>query len=234
MSKLIFLFVFATLTVGALVILQRQQIDLDAVRGHIQALADWHSRNAVAVVAGFFAAYVLITALSLPLASWMTLAGGALFGFWQGVLIVSFASTLGATLAFLAARYLVRDWVHDRLGERARALDAGFARDGAFYLFTLRLIPAVPFFAVNLLMGLTPIRTPTFYLVSQAGMLGGTAVYVNAGTQLAHVEDLSGIMSMSLLFSFALLGLFPWIARVIVRCLKNRKTGNNVTREEQL
>ncbi len=223
MKKLFLLLVLVGLTAGAIFLLRHQQIDLETVRGHVDALAAWRGSNATAVIGGFFAAYVLITALSLPLATWMTLAAGALFGFWQGVLIVSFASTLGATIAFLAARYLLREWVHQRLGERARTLDAGLARDGAFYLFTLRLIPVVPFFAVNLLMGLTPIRTLTFYLVSQAGMLAGTAVYVNAGTQLAQIESLSGIVSPTLLLSFALLGLFPWIARMVLNLLKRRK-----------
>jgi len=227
LKKIAILLVFAAITVAALVILGQQQIDLDAVRGHVAALAEWRALNAVLVAAGFFGAYVLVTALSLPVATWMTLAAGALFGFWQGVLIVSFASTLGATLAFLAARYLFRDWVHRRLGARADTLDRGLAKDGAFYLFSLRLIPVVPFFAVNLLMGLTPIRAVTFYLVSQAGMLAGTAVYVNAGTQLAQIEDLSGIVSPTLLLSFVLLGIFPWIARTVVQAFRGRPTHDN-------
>ena len=232
MRKLFLLLVLSGLTAGAYVILRQQQIDIETVRGHVDVLAKWRMSNAAFVVVGFFAAYVLVTALSLPLATWMTLAGGALFGFWQGVLIVSFASALGATLAFIAARHLLRDWVRDRLGDRSRPLEAGLARDGAFYLFTLRLIPVVPFFAVNLLMGLTPIRMLTFYLVSQAGMLAGTAVYVNAGTQLAQVEDLSGIVSLPLLVSFALLGLFPWIARKILQVVKRRgEDGRRQTEE---
>jgi pyruvate/2-oxoglutarate dehydrogenase complex dihydrolipoamide dehydrogenase (E3) component len=153
----------------------------------------------------------------------MTLAAGALFGFWKGLLIVSFASTIGATLAFLAARYLLRDWVHEKLGNRAAAIDEGLRRDGPFFLFSLRLIPVIPFFAVNLLMGLTPVGAGTFYLVSQAGMLAGTAAYVNAGTQLAGLESLSGIVSPALLLSFAVLGIFPWIARMVVNLLKRRK-----------
>lgn len=233
LKKPLLLLVLLGLTAVAFFLLRQQQIDLETLRGHVDVLGEWRASNAALVIAGFFAAYVLVTALSLPVATWMTLAGGALFGFWQGVLIVSFASTLGATLAFLAARYLLRDWVRDRLGDRARTLDAGLARDGAFYLFTLRLIPVVPFFAVNLLMGLTPIRTPTFYLVSQAGMLAGTAVYVNAGTQLAQIEDLSGIVSLPLLLSFALLGLFPWIARTIVQLVRGRARDSGAQVEEQ-
>lgn len=180
------------------------------------------AENGALFAALFFLIYVAATALSLPVAVWLTLAAGALFGFWGGLLLVSFASAIGATLAFLVARYLLRDGVHARFGDRLRAVDEGMARDGAFYLFTLRLIPVVPFFAVNLLMGLTPIRALTFYLVSQAGMLAGTAVYVNAGTQLAQIDGLHGLVSPPLLLSFALLGLFPWVARAIVRFF-NRK-----------
>lgn len=233
LKKLLLLLALAGLTAGALLILRHQQIDVETVRAHVNALSEWRASNAALVVGGFFVTYVLVTALSLPVATWMTLAAGALFGFWQGVLIVSFASTLGATLAFLAARYLLRDWVHDRLGDRARSLDAGLAKDGAFYLFTLRLIPVVPFFAVNLLMGLTPIKTLTFYLVSQAGMLAGTAVYVNAGTQLAQIEEVSGIVSLPLLLSFALLGVFPWIARIILRLVKGRTEDEDIKVEER-
>lgn len=192
--------------------------------GRYVADADaWRRQTPLVFAAVFFAAYVAVTALSLPLAVWMTLASGALFGFWGGLVLVSFASSIGATIAFLVSRYLLRDWVHAKLGDRARAIDAGLERDGAFYLFTLRLIPIIPFFAVNLLMGLTPVRTLTFYLVSQIGMLAGTAVYVNAGTQLAQIEGLRGLVSPSLIASFALLGAFPWIARSGLRFIKRNR-----------
>ncbi len=192
--------------------------------GRYVADADaWRRQTPMVFAAVFFTAYVAVTALSLPLAVWMTLASGALFGFWGGLVLVSFASSIGATIAFLVSRYLLRDWVHAKLGDRARAIDAGLDRDGAFYLFTLRLIPVVPFFAVNLLMGLTPLRTLTFYLVSQAGMLAGTAVYVNAGTQLAQIEGVRGLVSPSLIASFALLGAFPWIARSSLRFFKRKR-----------
>lgn len=192
--------------------------------GRYVADADaWRRNTPMVFAAVFVAAYVVVTALSLPFAVWMTLASGALFGFWGGLVLVSFASSIGATIAFLVSRYLLRDWVHAKLGDRARAIDAGIERDGAFYLFTLRLIPAVPFFAVNLLMGLTPIRTPIFYLVSQIGMLAGTAVYVNAGTQLAQIDGVRGLVSPSLIASFALLGAFPWIARGGLRFVKKKR-----------
>lgn len=193
------------------------------VRAELARIEAARAAAPVTVAAIFFAAYVAVTALSLPLAVWMTLAAGALFGFWGGLLLVSFASAVGATLAFLAARHFLRDWVQARLGQRLKAVNEGFARDGSFYLFTLRLIPAIPFFAINLLMGLTAIRPLTFYWVSQVGMLAGTAVYVNAGTRLAAIESLSGILSPALILSFVLLGLFPWIARAFIGALRRRK-----------
>ncbi|MCR8723810.1 FAD-dependent oxidoreductase [Frigidibacter sp. ROC022] len=212
----------AAIVVG-LTLLWRYPVGLETLRGWLAAVQDWRMAHPLALAAGVFGLYVVTTALSLPLATWLTLGAGALFGFWQGLLLVSFASTLGATLAFLAARWLFRDWVAARLGGRIEAIRQGVARDGAFYLFTLRLIPAVPFFAVNLLMGLTPIKAWTFYWVSQVGMLAGTAVYVNAGTQLAQIDSLSGLASPLLLGSFALLGIFPWIARAALRLLKRRR-----------
>ncbi|HVO71122.1 MAG TPA: FAD-dependent oxidoreductase, partial [Aggregatilineaceae bacterium] len=169
------------------------------------------------------ALYVAVTGLSLPGAAIMTLAAGAVFGLLWGTLIVSFASSIGATLAFLASRFLFRDVVQSRFGERLRAINAGVQREGAFYLFTLRLVPVFPFFVINLVMGLTPIKTRTFYWVSQAGMLLGTLVYVNAGTELARIHSVKEILSPSLLISFALLGIFPLIAKRIVDWLKARK-----------
>jgi pyruvate/2-oxoglutarate dehydrogenase complex dihydrolipoamide dehydrogenase (E3) component/uncharacterized membrane protein YdjX (TVP38/TMEM64 family) len=175
------------------------------------------------VIGGYFAAYVALTALSFPGAAIMTLAGGAIFGLGLGLLIVSFASTIGATLAFLTSRYLLRDWVQGKFGARLAAINAGMERDGAFYLFSLRLVPVFPFFVVNLLMGLTPIRTLTYFWVSQIGMLLGTAVYVNAGTQLAGISSLRDVASPGLLVSFAALGLLPWIGKAVMGALKRRR-----------
>lgn len=172
---------------------------------------------------GFFLVYVAVTALSLPGAVIVTLAGGAIFGLGWGVLLVSFASSIGATLAFLTARFLLRDAVQSRFGQRLSDVNKGIQKDGAFYLFTLRLIPVVPFFVINLLMGLTTMKTRTYYWVSQLGMLAGTAVYVNAGTQLGKLDSLQGILSPGLLGSFVLLGLFPLIARKIVEAVQKRK-----------
>jgi pyruvate/2-oxoglutarate dehydrogenase complex dihydrolipoamide dehydrogenase (E3) component/uncharacterized membrane protein YdjX (TVP38/TMEM64 family) len=212
------------LAVGAFFILGlHQQFTLEAMQS---SLAQFERRRAEAPlqVGGLFMlVYVLVTALSLPGATVMTLAAGALFGLFWGTVMVSFASTIGATLAFLVSRYLFRDAVHRRFGERLKTLDAGMERDGGFYLFTLRLVPLFPFFVINLLMGLTSIHAATFYWVSQVGMLAGTLVYVNAGTQLAQLESLSGILSPGLVFSFALLGLFPLVARRITGLMQRRR-----------
>jgi dihydrolipoamide dehydrogenase len=171
----------------------------------------------------FFVVYVAVTALSLPGAALMTLVAGAIFGLLWGTVIVSFASSIGATLAFLASRFLFRDAIQRRFGDKLRAINQGIEKEGAFYLFTLRLVPAFPFFVINLVMGLTPIPTRTFYWVSQVGMLLGTIVYVNAGTQIGQIESLRGILSPTLLISFALLGVFPLIAKKIVDAIKARK-----------
>jgi uncharacterized membrane protein YdjX (TVP38/TMEM64 family) len=150
----------------------------------------------------------------------LTLVAGALFGLVTGTILVSFASTIGATMAFLSSRFLLRDWVQNKFGDRLRGLNEGLERDGAFYLFTVRMIPAFPFFIVNLLMGLTKIRVATYYWVSQLGMLAGTIVYVNAGTQLAQIETTAGLLSPALIGSFVVLAIFPWIAKAIIAALK--------------
>ena len=197
---------------------------LEAVKARQAELEAWVAARPFATAGAFFGLYVLATALSLPgAATVMTLLGGALFGFGWGLVLVSFASSIGATLAFLASRFLFRDAVRARFGERLAALDEGVRRDGAFYLFTLRLIPVFPFFLVNLAMGLTPIATRTFYLVSQLGMLAGTAVYVNAGTALAAIDSVGGLLSPALLGSFALLGLFPLLAKKVVDAVAARR-----------
>ena len=230
MTKPILLIGLAALVAGLLWHFGGQDLDLQGLRDHLGAVGAFQQQRPVLVAALFALAYVAAAALSLPIALWLTLASGALFGFWTGLLIASFASTAGATLAFLAARYLLRDWVRARLGARAERIEAGLARDGAFYLFSLRLIPVAPFFAVNLLMGLTPIRAWTFYWVSQLGMLPATALYVNAGTQLAALDSLSGILSPPLLASFALLAVFPWLARAGLGLWKRRRVYAGFTR----
>jgi len=199
-------------------------LTLDGMKASLSTFEAWRASSPLLAAGLYFLIYVLVTALSLPGAAIMTLAGGALFGLLTGTIIISFASSVGALLAFLVSRYVLRDTVHAKFdGERLRAINAGIKRDGAFYLFTLRLIPAFPFFLINLLMGLTAIRAVTFYWVSQLGMLAGTIVYVNAGTQLAQLDSLSGILSPALLFSFALLGLFPLLAKKAVGLIKRHR-----------
>ena len=189
-----------------------------------QTFQDYYQAHRIWTLFVYFATYVLVTALSLPGAAVMTLAGGALFGFLPALLVVSFASTIGATLAMLAARFLLRDWVQGKFGDKLKAINAGIKKEGAFYLFSLRLVPLFPFFLINLAMGLTPLRAATFYWVSQLGMLAGTAVYINAGTQLGQLESAAGILSPALLLSFALLGLFPLAAKKILAIVKERQT----------
>ena len=179
--------------------------------------------NPVLYIAGFFILYVAVTGLSIPGAAIMTLIAGALFGVVVGTIIVSFASTLGATLAFLSARFVLREWVQGKFGERLRAIDDGLEKDGAFYLFTLRLIPVFPFFVINLLMGLTRVKTGTFFWVSQLGMLPATIVFVNAGTQISRIESTSGLLSPMLIASFVALALFPWVAKGLVALVQRSR-----------
>lgn len=198
-------------------------LTLEILKAQQAAIEAYRRAHPVLAVAIYALIYVAVTGLSLPGAAILTLAGGAVFGLLWGTVIVSFASSIGATLAFLAARFLFRDAVKARFGERLKAIDAGVDRDGAFYLFTLRLVPLFPFFVINLVMGLTTMPARTFYWVSQLGMLAGTAVYVNAGTQLGRIDSLSGILSPGLIGSFALLGIFPLLARKTVEAIKVRK-----------
>ncbi len=193
---------------------------LEAFHASQQDFQSFYADHRMATLGAYFVIYVAVTGLSLPGAAVMTLAGGALFGFFPALILVSFASSLGATLAFLISRYLLRDWVQNRFRDRLKTLNAGIEREGSFYLFTLRLVPIFPFFVINLALGLTPMKTWTFYWVSQIGMLAGTAVYVNAGSRLGQIETVSGILSPPLLFAFALLGIFPLLARKSVPMLR--------------
>ncbi len=201
----------------------KQYFTLGFIKSQQNGFAALYADKPFTVIAGFFAVYVAVTALSLPGAAIMTLAGGAIFGLGVGTLIVSFAASLGATLAFLAARFVLGESVQNKFGSRLGEINKGIEKEGAFYLFTLRLVPLVPFFVINLVMGLTKMKTWTFYWVSQVGMLLGTAVYVNAGTQLAKIDSLKGILSPGLIGSFVLLGVFPLIAKKTVDAVKARK-----------
>lgn len=223
MKKLAVLAVLAALVAAYFVFDIGQYLTLEGVKALAADLAAFQQRNALAVIVGFFLAYVVVTAASIPGAGIMSLAAGALFGLLGGTIIVSFASTIGATLAFLSARYVLRDTMEERFGDRLKAINAGLERDGAFYLFSLRLIPAFPFFVVNLVMGLTRIRTFTYVWVTQVGTLLGTIAYVLAGTQIAQIQSPADIVSPTLIGSFVLLGIIPWIAKAVVGVLKARK-----------
>ena len=198
-------------------------LTLAYVKSQQAALNEMVATQPLEIAAAFFLIYIAVTAASLPGAAILTLVAGAMFGVWWGTLLVSFASSIGATLAMLVARFILREQVEARFGAQLSGIDKGIEKEGAFYLFTLRLVPLFPFFAINLLMGLTKIKVLTFFIVSQIGMLAGTLVYVNAGTQLAEIESTADILSVELLLSFALLGIFPLIAKKIVDIVRDGK-----------
>ncbi|MBV1891667.1 MAG: VTT domain-containing protein, partial [Gammaproteobacteria bacterium] len=198
-------------------------LTLEGLKGSLEQAQARLASDPLLVAGSFFIAYVIVTGLSLPGAAVMSLGGGALFGLLWGTIIVSFASSIGATLAFLVSRFVLRDAVQTRFADRLSTINEGIEKNGAFYLFTLRLVPIFPFFLINLLMGLTPIRTVTFYAVSQIGMLAATVVFINAGTQLAQLERLSDVLSPALIASFALLGIFPLLAKKVVAIIQTRR-----------
>ena len=200
-----------------------QYLSLESFKVRQAEIVAAKDANPALYVVGFFLLYVAVTGLSIPGAAIMSLVAGALFGLVLGTIIVSFASTIGATLAFLSSRYLLRDWVQAKFGERLRAIDDGLAKDGAFYLFTLRLIPVFPFFVINLLMGLSRIKTWTFFWVSQLGMLAATIVFVNAGTQISRLESTAGLLSPTLIGSFVALAFFPWAAKALLGVVNRRR-----------
>jgi len=201
----------------------QQYLSLDYLKESQARFAELYHAKPVMVLGSYMAIYILVTALSLPGAAILTLAGGALFGLVTGLVVVSFASSIGATLACFVARFVLRDWVQDKFGDKLTTINEGIAREGAFYLFTLRLIPVFPFFVINLLMGLTKMSLFTFYWVSQLGMLAGTAVFVNAGKELAKIDSLSGILSPGLIGSFVILGLFPLAVKKLVTFIQGQK-----------
>ncbi len=208
-----------------------QYADLDTLKTQQTTIAEYNNTYPLYSALIFFTAYIAITGLSLPGAAIMTLASGAVFGLFMGVLLVSFASTIGATFAFLSSRFLFRESLQKKFTERLHIINQGIEKDGAFYLFTLRLVPAFPFFIVNLVMGLTPIKTLTFFIVSQLGMLAGTIIYVFAGTQLAEISALKDIFSAKLILSFILIGLLPLIAKKTIDFIQSRRQLKNETIE---
>jgi uncharacterized membrane protein YdjX (TVP38/TMEM64 family) len=201
----------------------KQYLTLSYIKESRARFLGLYEKSPVVVIASYMAIYIIVTAVSLPGAAVLTLAGGALFGLVTGTIAVSFASTIGATLACFVSRFLLRDWVQSKIGERIGKINEGLEREGKFYLFTLRLVPIFPFWMINLAMGLTKIPLRTFYWVSQVGMLPGTVVYVNAGRELARIESLGDIMSLRLIVSFALLGIFPLVAKKVTAYLKKRR-----------
>jgi len=232
-SKFLVLLVIVTLATLFFVFDLRQYLSLEVLKAQQSTIENYWHYSPVLTVSIYSLIYIAVTALSLPGATILTLAGGGVFGLAWGTVIVSFASTLGATLAFLAARFLLRDFVQSRFSERMALINRGIEQEGIFYLFTLRLVPIFPFFMINLTMGLTHLRLWSFYWVSQLGMLAGTLVYVNAGTQLAKINALSDIMSPAVLGSFVILGLFPLFAKRLIEMIKKAQVYKSWTRPQQ-
>lgn len=221
-AKIALAAVFVSLIAAFFIFDLQQYFSLEYLKSQKDALNNLYIEKPWLVAGLFFLVYILFAALALPAATILTLAGGAIFGFWTGLLLVSFASSIGATLAFLFTRFLFHDSVQAKFGDRLQAVNEGIEREGAFYVFGLRLVPLFPFVVVNSLLALTKLKVWTFYWASQIGMLIGTAVYVNAGTQLAQIDSLSGIASPKLILSFVLLGIFPLIAKKVLDFLKKR------------
>ena len=228
--KLLVVVAFVAMIAAFYVLDLGRYMTLDFVQSQLQVMQDYSRDNFFTVAAVYFAVYVTATALSIPGSVIITLVGGAVFGLWWGTLLVSFASTIGATLAFLTSRLLLRDWVQSRFGNSLKAINAGMEKDGNFYLFSLRIVPVFPFFLVNLLMGLTPIRILPYFVVSQVGMLMATLIYVNAGSELARIDSLSGLVSPNILLSLALLGILPWLARGLLSLLRPVRTPRHFVR----
>lgn len=219
-TKVILIVVIAAVIAGFFIFDLGQYLSLEYLKSQKESLNTLYTENPVLISMMFFIAYVLVAAFNLPAAALLTVAAGAILGFWNGLLVVSFASSIGATGAFLMTRYLFNDAIQSRFGDRLKTINAGIEKEGAFYVFGLRLVPIFPFFVVNSVLGLTNLKTWTFYWASQIGMLAGTAVYVNAGTQLAEISSLGDIASPALLGSFALLGVFPILAKYLLNFLK--------------
>ncbi|MGB5738272.1 MAG: TVP38/TMEM64 family protein, partial [Woeseia sp.] len=223
LGKIILLLVVAA-AIGAFFLFDLQQyISLAELKKQRDALAAFAESRPVVSIGSYFVIYVLMAALSLPGAAILTIAGGTIFGLTVGTVVVSFASSIGATLAFLAARFLLRDSIRERFKERLQRIDEGIEKDGGFYLFSLRLVPVFPFFVINLVAGLTALRPWTFYWESQLGMLPGTLVYVNAGTQLGQISSPGDILSPSLIGAFVLLAILPFLARWGLAWLQARR-----------
>jgi uncharacterized membrane protein YdjX (TVP38/TMEM64 family) len=222
LKKIVLLIVIGAIIVAVKVFHLDQYLTLSSLKGSFDQLKALYENHSLMVIAGYFVVYILTTSLSIPGAVPLTIAGGALFGFWVTTIVVSFASTIGATLACLVSRFLLRDWIQNKFGDKTAKINEGIEREGAFYLFTLRLIPVFPFWLINLAMGLTKMPLFKFYWVSQMGMLAGTMVFVNAGKELAKIESVKGILSPSLIVSFVLIGIFPIAVKKLVALYRSR------------
>ena len=203
-----------------------QYLNITYLKESQATFSNYYHGHQLLTIAIYMLIYITATALSLPGAAILTLAGGALFGLVTGTIVISFASTIGATIACIVSRYLLQDWVQKKFGDKLVKINRGIEEEGAFYLFTLRLVPIFPFFIINLVMGLSKIPIKTFYWVSQIGMLPATMVYVNAGRELGKIDSLSGILSPGLLFSFVLLGIFPLAAKKIISRVRTTRSAS--------
>jgi len=223
-TKIILVAIIAAIFASFFIFDLQQYFSLEFLKSQKDALNALYAEKPILVAGAFFLTYVLFAALALPAATILTLAGGAIFGFWTGLLLVSFSSTIGATLAFIFTRFLFHDAIQAKFGDRLQAMNEGIEKEGAFYVFGMRLVPIFPFVMINSLLALTKLKTWTFYWASQIGMLAGTAVYVNAGTQIAQIDSLAGIANPKLIGSFVLLGVFPIIAKKTLNFIKSRKS----------
>jgi uncharacterized membrane protein YdjX (TVP38/TMEM64 family) len=223
LKKILILIIIVGLIVAVKFFHIDQYLTLSFLKGSLDSLKSLYESHRIMVITGYFIIYVLTTSLSLPGASPLGIAGGALFGFWTATIVVSFASTIGATFACLVSRFLLRDWIQNKFGDRIKKVNEGVEKEGAFYLFTLRLIPVFPFWLINLAMGLTKMSFFKFYWVSQIGMLPGTMVFVNAGKELAKIESVKGILSPGLIISFTLIGIFPIMVKKLIALYRSRR-----------
>jgi uncharacterized membrane protein YdjX (TVP38/TMEM64 family) len=223
LKKILILIIIVGLIVAVKFFHIDRYLTLSFLKGSLDSLKSLYESHRIMVITGYFIIYVLTTSLSLPGASPLGIAGGALFGFWTATIVVSFASTIGATLACLVSRFLLRDWIQNKFGDRIKNVNEGVEKEGAFYLFTLRLIPVFPFWLINLAMGLTKMSLFKFYWVSQIGMLPGTMVFVNAGKELAKIESVKGILSPGLIISFTLIGIFPIMVKKLIALYRSRR-----------
>lgn len=222
-KKILIIVIIISLIAAFFLLDLNQYLTLSYLKQSKDKFENLYTEQTVLVIAVYMIIYIVTTALSLPGATVLTIAGGAMFGLMTGVIIVSFASTIGATLACFVSRYLLRDWIQNKFGDRLSIINEGIENEGSFYLFTMRLIPMIPFFMINLLMGLTRMPLLTFFWVSQVGMLAGTIVYVNAGNELGKIESLSGILSPTLILSFVLIGIFPILTKKLLDYYKSKK-----------